>query len=71
MNLVCDWYDYQTKTCNIDDRICAYCSDNDNGIYGLCLTCEKNQNDEEFLCRKEVFRTAIDVTLNNLSNNNK
>lgn len=47
---MCEWYDYQSCTCNIDDCDCPFAADNNKGMYGVGvgLTCEKlnEQRDE-------------------------
>lgn len=43
----CEWYDWQSCTCNIDDKYCAFAADNNKGMYGIGLTCEKINNIEE------------------------
>lgn len=40
----CDWYDYESMTCNIDDKECTFAIENDKGEYGLNdIFCEKER----------------------------
>lgn len=40
----CEWYDWESCTCNIDDKYCPFAEDNNRGMYGISLTCEKANN---------------------------
>lgn len=40
---MCDWYDFESQTCNIDDRGCPFAADNNKGMYGIGLTCKKQE----------------------------
>lgn len=40
---ICEWYDWDTQTCNRDDEFCPFACDNNKGMYGYGLKCEKEE----------------------------
>lgn len=40
---ICEWYDFESQTCNIDDCDCPFAADNNKGMYGIVLACEKEE----------------------------